>query len=499
MVPSEPADIDSNNVTSSRRRDASNRVSQTRQQKLDGFLHTQDQNTYNGTDRSGCCSGRDTLSQVVLACDQRQCNNLALTNQSVQLRIDDELADADENLHFGSELLSPKPPETLRLYFQNANSIRSERMEKWLHACVCMRAKEVDIFGLAEINVNPRHPGLTEEIAQIAKRNWTHATTTLANTDADCRAWAQQGGTCMTTTRKWISRLVESGRDAKLGRWSYHILRGQDNRKTVFVSGYRVCQANVAGPLTAASQQWSILKKAGVDRPNPRKQFFSDLSVQVKKWTSKNWEVCVSLDANEAHEDKEHGLASFLEQTSLIDVHRYFHGSEHEPATYNQGSRKIDHVLCTQGFVDCVSSCGIEVFGVGLESDHRGLFVDVDATKLFGDCTPNLSHHSSRILDSHIPFYVQKYRRELHQQFSDHNIYDRVLRLSKIQGPPTLDDIDEYEAADCDITNACLSAERKLGNPKVVPWSPELLTRVGTLYYWKKLQSLKSTKKKIPK
>ncbi len=49
-----------------------------------------------------------------------------------------------------------------------------------------MRAKEVDIFGLAEINVNPRHPGLAEDVTQIAKRNWTHATTTLANTDADC-------------------------------------------------------------------------------------------------------------------------------------------------------------------------------------------------------------------------------------------------------------------------------------------------------------------------
>ncbi len=124
--------------------------------------------------------------------------------------------------------------------------------------------------------------------------------------------------------------------------------------------------------------------------------------------------------------------------------------------------------------------------------------MDVDATRLFGDCTPDLSHHSSRILDSHIPFYVRKYRRELHRQFSAHNIYDRVLRLSQLQGPPTSDDIDKYEAVDCNTTKACLSAERKLGNPKVVPWSPELLIRLGTQYYWKKLQSLKSTKKKIP-
>ncbi len=116
-----------------------------------------------------------------------------------------------------------------------------------------MQAKEVDIFGLAKINVNPRHPGLTEEVFQIAKRNWTHASTTLANSDTDCRAWAQQGGACITTTRKWISRLVEKGQDENLGRWSYHILRDRGTQRVVFVSGYRVCQATVAGPLTAAS------------------------------------------------------------------------------------------------------------------------------------------------------------------------------------------------------------------------------------------------------
>ena len=109
-----------------------------------------------------------------------------LATQSVQPRIDDVLASEDANLPFGDDISGTKSPETLRFFFQNANSIRSERMEKWLHTCVCMRAKEVDIFGLAEINVNPRHPGLAEDVTQIAKRNWTHATTTLANTDADC-------------------------------------------------------------------------------------------------------------------------------------------------------------------------------------------------------------------------------------------------------------------------------------------------------------------------
>ncbi len=151
-----------------------------------------------------------------------------------------------------------------------------------------------------------------------------------------------------------------------------------------------------------------------------------------------------------------------------MDVHPHFHGSIGEPTTYNRGSRKIDHILCTQGLLDCVRSCGIEAFGEGLDSDHRGLFVDVDANKLFGESTPDLTHFSSRVLDSHIPSYVRKYRCELHRQFSEHNIYDRVLQLSKCQGPPSLETLDAYEAVDCDITKACFAAEKALGNPKII-------------------------------
>ncbi len=172
------------------------------------------------------------------------------------------------------------------------------------------------------------------------------------------------------------------------------------------MSGYRVCQANVAGPLMESSQQWSLLKQAGVTNPNPRKQFFSDLAAKVKQWTGKNWEVCIMLDANEAHDDREAGLSGFLDQTALTDVHCYFHGFSGEPATYNQGTRKIDHILCTQGLLDCVGTCGIEAFGDSLASDHRRLYVDFDANKLFGDRTPDLLHLTSRILDSHIPYYV---------------------------------------------------------------------------------------------
>ena len=106
-------------------------------------------------------------SESVEATSPSVCQTSSLNNESVQIWIDDATVLADPNLPFGDEMVHHKSSDTLRVYFQNANSIRSKRMEKWLHTCVCMRAKEVDIFGLAEINVNPRHPGLTEAWVQL--------------------------------------------------------------------------------------------------------------------------------------------------------------------------------------------------------------------------------------------------------------------------------------------------------------------------------------------
>ena len=148
--------------------------------------------------------------------------------------------------------------------------------------------------------------------------------------------------------------------------------------------------------------------------------------------------------------------------------------------------------------IDSIRECGILAFGEGIDSDHRGLFLDVDAVKPFEDSTPELTHIISCILDSHIPHYVWKYCQILHDHFVVHDVYDHVSRLLQIQGRPTEEDIMLYENLDRDNTKACLAAERALGHPSVSPWSPILLTRLSTQFYWKKLQSLKSTKKAVP-
>ncbi len=158
---------------------------------------------------------------------------------------------------------------------------------KWLHTCHLMKKKTVDLFGLAEIGINPKFPQVTEEISQIARCNWLHAVTNLTNTKQEQQGLSQRGGTSIITTNHWVSRIVEQVHDTKLGRWTYHILRGSHNHRVVFVSAYCVGQHTVSGPTTAATQQWASLMKDGQKNPNPRRQFMVDLTRQLHTWMDK--------------------------------------------------------------------------------------------------------------------------------------------------------------------------------------------------------------------
>ena len=124
---------------------------------------------------------------------------------SEHLRIDDVWRSSQLDQHFGDDLQCKENTRLFRVYFQNVNSLKSNRWEKWLHACNSLKKKDVDLFGMAEIGINPRFPQATEEISQIARRTWTHAVTTITNTAHDQHGLAQRGGTSLTTTSHWVS------------------------------------------------------------------------------------------------------------------------------------------------------------------------------------------------------------------------------------------------------------------------------------------------------
>jgi hypothetical protein len=65
----------------------------------------------------------------------------------------------------------------------------------------------------------------------------------------------------------------------------------------------------------------------------------------------------------------------------MREVITYFHGDE-GPHTYNRGSTPIDEIFMTRDLYKVQG--GYMHFGMGIESDHRCLWLDIQTRVLMG-------------------------------------------------------------------------------------------------------------------
>eukprot|EP00957_Ditylum_brightwellii_P015760 1187460-Ditylum_brightwellii.AAC.1 len=99
----------------------------------------------------------------------------------------------------------------------------------------------------------------------------------------------------------------------------------------------RVYENNLetAGPSTCWMQKWRALKKKGIQKPDPQKQFLTDLSNLLEEFQDKDNEIVLSLDANEDVIDAGPSQ-KFIEDVDPVDAYKNLHPDSH-PTTYLQG------------------------------------------------------------------------------------------------------------------------------------------------------------------
>ena len=89
------------------------------------------------------------------------------------------------------------------------------------------------------------------------------------------------------------------------------------------------------------------------------------------------------IDANEQLVTEEEGIASLATTCNLTDIHAHQHKEINNMATYARGTKRINFILITKNLVEKSTASGFLAFYDGIETDHRGSFVDFDANKLF--------------------------------------------------------------------------------------------------------------------
>jgi hypothetical protein len=171
-------------------------------------------------------------------------------------------------------------------------------------------------------------------------------------------------------TDDYAGRVVETGSDVEMGRWSYTRMLGKNGRSIIIVSACQVCnqQANTTGNRTAFAQQLSLLRRNGKDC-SPRKSFFDDIN---------------GADV--------HGFARISAKWDLVEIIQHHHRVTNKPPTYARGTRCLDYVFCTPNLLSSVMRRGILVpHSEVIDSKQRAIFVDFDTQTLMGGNLATLS------------------------------------------------------------------------------------------------------------
>jgi hypothetical protein len=136
-------------------------------------------------------------------------------------------------------------------------------------------------------------------------------------------------------------------------------------------------------------QQYSIMAQEGRTNPHQvRHHHAQDLLQFVKNRQAEGDLICVCRDFNESIGDNNQGLTKLCSKCMLTGVVFETHGyGNNDFNTYIQGNRCIDYMLMNRQLVQAVQYCRYKPFNIRIMGDHRGLYVDISTTDMFGSET----------------------------------------------------------------------------------------------------------------
>ena len=237
----------------------------------------------------------------------------------------------------------------------------------------------IDIAGYTEIN-KPWDSGNKHEFSLMMESIFEQSRSVFSASPADHDVSYQPGGCMLTVNGTAEGRIQAQGSDS-MGRFCWYTLRGGRDEGVLVITAYRVCQepSDNPGPLTAFSQQYTALREAGVEKPNPRKQILKDMLDLINEKRLQGFRPILMMDANGDHhyeKDKDEVLAQFIQDAGLSDV--YHNRFPEQINTYVYGKKRLDMILMDPSLEEAVVRIGyLGLHDVTL-SDHVLAYVDFD-------------------------------------------------------------------------------------------------------------------------
>jgi hypothetical protein len=253
-----------------------------------------------------------------------------------------------------------------------------------------------------------------------------------------------------------------------MGRWTGQIYRLKENRTLSVITAYCPCQqtysAIAKSSLTVNKQQVLLqLEDTGMIT-SPRKVFMEDLITLIKGLERDPlMMIILMIDANTSIDETSSPLQTLFTESSLVDAFHQITGTPCTLPTYTRGSKRIDYIFTSQSLVSYINKAGYLAFYKANESDHRGMFIDLDDNLLDNKvelhCPPrrNIGYSSPAKT-----IYQYKHKQYIHQQFNIHRIYTRAAALYALSElhPITPGQLISINNLDKQVTEILLAAEK---------------------------------------
>ena len=248
------------------------------------------------------------------------------------------------------------------------------------------------------------------------------------------------------------------------------------------MTGYKPCIQGQCGDSTVTAQQKRLLTIQGI-KNSPRKQWDDDFCRTINEWKKDGNEILWMGDLNGGMDDND--VADIMDQTELYEIFGAKHGDV-KINTHIHGSKQIDFFLGTQALTESVEKAGILPFYDSIDSDHRGMYIDINKHQLFRGEIHNIEARSPRKLKTKFRNTAKLYRQQVSQLLTGYQVKQRARKLQKIR-KEEWNEGKQKTAAELDdhLGISMMEPENEIPKRDLPWWSKELHKAHLLVKYWK--------------
>jgi hypothetical protein len=188
--------------------------------------------------------------------------------------------------------------------------------------CVLVKSKFVDAVALQEPNTDFMQPYIRQKYQEMFKEHFGQAEVLTATACIDAPISWKPGRVVLAILGSWEQHVTQVSCD-DLGGWVLATLTGSNINSITIYSVYNVMDVKLhaASPSAVFSQQYQLLRLAGVTFPNPQQQCVEDLKQAVAKSVANQEAVIIIGECNKQLGRPPNLMASVFATNDLFDVH----------------------------------------------------------------------------------------------------------------------------------------------------------------------------------